>query len=110
MAIHAVAAHLGDAVRLRPGHDVRRLRDHELDGRCERPWQRGQERIPSHHFSIDPTFLVGADLPAGTTVDLWVADAGHLTALEVVSNGVMKLGVEVSNVNDPANVVEAPTS
>lgn len=66
--------------------------------------------IPSHHFSIDPTFLVGADLPAGTTVDLWVADAGHLTALEVVSNGVIKLGVEVSNVNDPANVVEAPTS
>lgn len=66
--------------------------------------------IPSHHFSIDPTAALGAALPSGTSVDLWVADAGHIVALEITSDGKQALAVEISNVNDPANQVEAPTS
>lgn len=66
--------------------------------------------IPSTHYSIDPSRVIIAGVPAGTTIDLWVADAGHLVALEIVSGGVTQLGIEVSDVNDPANVVERPTS
>ena len=49
-----------------------------------------------------------AGLPAGASIDLWVADAGYLVALEIAADGTTKLGIDVSNVNDPANVVTAP--
>lgn len=66
--------------------------------------------IPSRHYSIDPAVIATYGAPAGTTADVWVADTGHLVAVEIVSDGTMSLGVEISNVNDPANVVEAPGS
>jgi hypothetical protein len=66
--------------------------------------------IQAHHFSIDPTMAIGAaaGLPADASIDLWVADAGYLVALEIAADGTTKLGIDVSNVNDPANVVTAP--
>ena len=65
--------------------------------------------IQAHHFSIDPGTALGAQMPAGTSVDLWVADAGYLVALEIAGEGGKGISVGVSNVNDPANKVETPS-
>jgi len=65
--------------------------------------------IQAHHFSIDPGTFVGAPIPAGTSVDLWVADAGYLVALEIVGDGGKGITIGLSNVNDPSNKVETPS-
>ena len=66
--------------------------------------------IPTRRFQIDGTIL-GATLPAGASVNLWVADAGYLVAFEVNSGTADgdNLQIELSNVNDPANVVTKPS-
>ncbi len=46
-------------------------------------------------------------MPPGTTVDMWAAEAGYLVALEIKSD-TGGLDLQVTNVNDPANVVETP--
>jgi hypothetical protein len=66
--------------------------------------------VDATHFHIDSTTAVGGftGVPAGATVDLWIADDGYLVAFE--SKGVASdVSIEVTNVNDPANKVDTPS-
>lgn len=68
--------------------------------------------VSAHHLLIDSTTLVGglSGVPAGGSIDFWIADAGYLVAWE--SKGLGAGGdtsIEVTNVDDPGNKVERPS-
>jgi hypothetical protein len=67
--------------------------------------------VQAHHVRIDSTTFVGAAaMPAGSAIDVWVADAGYLVAWEM--SGFPEdanFAIEVTGVNDPANKVERPS-
>ncbi len=68
--------------------------------------------INTRHFRLDATSsLVGAfaGLPAGAAIDFWVADEGYLVGYEFTGlpDG-QDLAINVTNIDDPANVVERP--
>jgi hypothetical protein len=68
--------------------------------------------VNAHHFLIDSTTLVGgfSGLPAGASINFWVADEGYLVALETKGmGGGGDTFIEVAGVNDPANKVERPS-
>jgi hypothetical protein len=67
--------------------------------------------VSAHHYHIDSTTLVGGftGLPAGATVDVWIAEDGYLVAFESVGTKGGDYSIEVTGVNDPANVVETPS-
>ncbi len=56
----------------------------------------------------------GATIPPGGTLDIWVAsDGGYLVAFEghaISGSGATKgdISIEITNINDPANVVSPP--
>jgi hypothetical protein len=63
------------------------------------------------HLKIDPTSIVGigAQMPAGSSIDVWVAEAGYVVSWEM--SGFKEgedMAIQVTNVNDPANKVERP--
>ena len=67
--------------------------------------------VNAHHL-IDSTTLVGglSGLPAGASINFWIADEGYLVAWE--SKGVGSAGdtsIEVTGVDDPANKVDRPS-
>jgi hypothetical protein len=66
--------------------------------------------VQARHLHVDGTTLGGiAGFPAGASVDVWVAtDGGYLVAWET-SGFPAETTIDISNVNDPANVVEAPS-
>jgi hypothetical protein len=67
--------------------------------------------VQAHHVRIDPTTAAGfaASMPAGSSIDLWVADAGYLVAWEMQGfEADSNLSIQVTNVNDPSNMVERP--
>jgi hypothetical protein len=67
--------------------------------------------VDTRHIRIDGSTL-GAmvpNLPAGASIDAWVAtDGGYIVGLEVVGEGGKGFVIDVTGVNDPANVVERP--
>ncbi len=65
--------------------------------------------VQARHLHIDSTTLGGtiAGFPAGAAVDIWIAEDGYLVAWETTGLGNDST-IDVSNVNDPANKVEAP--
>jgi hypothetical protein len=67
--------------------------------------------IQAKHFQIDSTSFVGAmaSLPPGAKIDLWIAEEGYLVSLETTGVAGGGFGINVSGVNDPANVVERPS-
>jgi len=69
--------------------------------------------VQARHLKIDSTTLVGvaAQMPPGSAIDIWVADAGYLVAWEM--SGFPEdanISIQVTNVNDPSNKVERPPS
>lgn len=67
--------------------------------------------VSARHVRIDPTTAAGfaASMPAGASIDLWVAEAGYLVAWEM--SGFPDDGnfsIQVTGVNDPANKVDRP--
>jgi hypothetical protein len=62
------------------------------------------------HFKIDGTSVVGtlASMPPGATIDIWIAEDGYLASLAVIGMTGGDFSLDVTNVNDPANVVERP--
>jgi len=66
--------------------------------------------IRAKHFKIDGTSIVGtlASMPPGATIDIWIAEDGYLASLVVVGMAGGDFSLDVTNVNDPANVVERP--
>lgn len=68
--------------------------------------------VQARHVRIDPTTLVGAaaQMPAGSAIDVWVADAGYLVAWEMTGfPNDANFSIQVTGVNDPANTVERPS-
>lgn len=69
--------------------------------------------IQATHLAINSTGGLGlaAAIPAGASIDVWVAQAGYIVAWEMTGFGTDNpdLMIEVTNVNDPANVVTAPS-
>lgn len=68
--------------------------------------------VQARHVKIDSTTLVGAAaaMPAGSAIDIWIADAGYLVAWEM--SGFPEdanFSIQVTGVNDPANKVERPS-
>ena len=67
--------------------------------------------VQAHHFRIDSNSFVGAlaSLPPGANIDIWVAEEGYLVAFETTGSAGGGINIQVSGVNDPANVVERPS-
>jgi hypothetical protein len=68
--------------------------------------------VQAHHVRIDGTTMAGAaaQMPAGSAIDIWVADAGYLVAWEM--SGFPEdanFSIQVTGVNDSANKVERPS-
>lgn len=66
--------------------------------------------VNAHHYLIDSTTLVGgfAGLPAGASINVWIADEGYLVAWESVGMG-SDTSIQVTGIDDPANKVERPS-
>lgn len=68
--------------------------------------------VQARHLRIDSATLVGvaAQMPAGSAIDLWVAEAGYLVAWEMSGfPDDANISIQVTNVNDPANKVDRPS-
>ncbi len=64
------------------------------------------------HFHIDSGAFSGtfAGMPAGASIDAWIAEeGGYLVALEIVNDDGEGIVIDVTDINDPANVVEPPS-
>jgi hypothetical protein len=67
--------------------------------------------VNARHLKIDSTTIVGAaaKLPAGASIDIWVADQGYVVAWETTGFATGEdVAIEITGVNDPANKVVAP--
>ena len=68
--------------------------------------------MDASHYRIDGTTF-GAlmpQLPPGASIDVWVSkEGGYIVGLEVVGEGGKGFVIDVSGINDPANVVERPS-
>lgn len=67
--------------------------------------------VQARHFRIDSSSFVGsiASMPPGSAIDLWVADEGYLVSMSVSGMGEGSFAMDVTDVNDAANVVERPS-
>jgi hypothetical protein len=68
--------------------------------------------VRATHVKIDSTTAVGfaAAIPPGASIDIWIAEAGFVVAWEMSGfDEGEDLSIQVTNVNDPANVVERPS-
>ncbi len=68
--------------------------------------------VRAAHVRIDSTTAIGfaAAIPPGAAIDIWIAEAGFVVAWEM--SGFAEgddLSIQVTDVNDPANVVERPS-
>ena len=67
--------------------------------------------VNAHHFLIDSTTAVGgfSGVPAGGSINFWIADEGYLVAWESKGmGGAGDTSIQVTGVDDPANKVERP--
>ena len=65
------------------------------------------------HYKVDVSSLPNfaqLGMPESATVETWVADDGYLVSFIATDFGTVgqNLAIDVTNVNDPANVVERP--
>ncbi len=68
--------------------------------------------VQARHVKIDQTTAAGfaASMPAGSAIDIWVAEAGYLVAWEMSGfDADSNISIQVTNVNDPSNKVERPS-
>lgn len=67
--------------------------------------------VSAKHHRIDSTTAVGGftGVPAGATIDLWIADEGYLVAWESTGFAGGQISIQVTGVDDPANKVERPS-
>ena len=68
--------------------------------------------VQARHIKIDQTTAAGfaASMPAGSSIDIWVAEAGYLVAWEMSGfEADSDMSSQVTSVNDPANKVERPS-
>ena len=67
--------------------------------------------VSAHHYLIDSTTLVGGftGIPAGGSINIWIAEEGYLVAWESVGLGSGDTSIQVTGIDDPANKVERPS-
>jgi hypothetical protein len=66
--------------------------------------------VQATHYHVDSTTAAGlSGIPSGATVDLWIADEGYLVALEAKGFPNGDFTIQVTDVDDPANKVVAPS-
>ena len=69
--------------------------------------------VETSHYRLDATSPVGqmASLQPGAEMDLWLADEGYLVAFEArgMDPSVPLIRMDVTHINDPTNIVEAPS-
>jgi hypothetical protein len=68
--------------------------------------------VRARHIKIDPSTLAGlaGAMPAGSSIDIWVAEAGYPVAWEMTGfDAGGGFSIEVTGINDPANKVERPS-
>ena len=68
--------------------------------------------VNAQHLRIDSTSAVGAaaKMPAGAAIDIWIADQGYVVAWETTGFATGEdVAIEISGVDDPANVVKPPS-
>ena len=67
---------------------------------------------PTTHYKVDPTKLPTGlmSFPATAAMEFWVADDGYLVSFTATDFGQVgsNLSIDVTNVNDPTNVVAHP--
>lgn len=83
-------------------------------GWAESSLDKGAEQkngVSAKHYRVDGTTLVAgfSGLPAGATIDVWIADEGYLVAAEVSGFPGGDMSIQVTGVDDPANKVERPS-
>jgi hypothetical protein len=70
--------------------------------------------VPTTHYHLDGSSPMGqaASIPPDGVFDVWVAQEGYLVSLTAtgVDPNTPRVQMDVTNINDPANVVEAPTT
>lgn len=67
--------------------------------------------VSAKHLLIDSTTAAGGftGIPAGASMNLWIADEGYLVAVEMTGFGTGgDTSIQVTGVDDPANKVEKP--
>lgn len=68
--------------------------------------------MQARHYRIEASSLVGslASMPPGSSIDIWVADDGHLVSLAIMSGGDAggDVSIDVFDVNDPSITIERP--
>lgn len=67
--------------------------------------------VQARHYRIDADSLVGtmASMAPGSSIDIWIAEeAGILVSLAVTGSAEGDFSMDVTNLDDPANVVERP--
>ena len=67
--------------------------------------------VDAKHYHIDSTTVAGGftGLPAGASIDVWIADEGYLVALDATGFPNGEMSIQVTGVDDPANTVERPS-
>lgn len=68
--------------------------------------------VQARHLKIDSATGVGAagQMPPGSAIDIWVAEAGYLVAWEMSGfPDDANFSIQVTNVDDPSNKVERPS-
>jgi hypothetical protein len=66
--------------------------------------------VQATHYHVDSTTGAGASgIPSGASLDLWIADKGYLVALEAKGFPQGDFSIQVTEVDDPANQVVAPS-
>jgi hypothetical protein len=68
---------------------------------------------PTTHYKVDVSKLpnfAALGMPATATIEMWVADDGYLVSFIATDFGQAgsNLAIDITNVNDPANVVAHP--
>ncbi len=67
--------------------------------------------VRARHVKIDATTVggLGVAMPPGSSVDVWIAEAGYLVAWEMSGfEEAQDISIQITGVNDPANKVERP--
>ena len=67
--------------------------------------------VQARHFSVAGNSMLGAmaSLPPGSSIEMWIADQGYLVSMSIGGTGEGGFTMDVTNVNDSANVVERPS-
>ena len=65
--------------------------------------------VQARHFRVDSsTPIVGPSIPSDAVIDIWVAEEGYLVSYAASGLGGGDMSLDLTNINDPSNTVEAP--